>query len=165
MRFTLIDRITALEPGKSITAIKNLSLAEEYLADHFPGFPVMPGVLMIEALVQTSAWWVRHEENFARSTILLKQAKAVKFPNFVTPGRTLTIHSEFQAWNGSECTFKGTGTIDGATAVTAKLVLDRFNLSDRDPSLAAADAVQIKAARELFSQLWSAPKSAGTDLA
>jgi 3-hydroxyacyl-[acyl-carrier-protein] dehydratase len=47
MRFTLIDRVLAVDPGKSITAIKALSLAEEYLGDHFPRFPVMPGVLML----------------------------------------------------------------------------------------------------------------------
>ena len=54
MRFVLIDRITEINPGQSLTAVKNLSLAEEYLADHFPGFPVMPGVLMLEALTQAA---------------------------------------------------------------------------------------------------------------
>lgn len=160
MRFTLIDRIVAIEPGKSITAIKNLSLAEEYLADHFPGFPVMPGVLMVESLVQTAAWWVRQEENFAHSTILLKQARAAKFVNFVTPGRTLTVTAEFQSWNGSECTFKASGTVDGAATVSARLTLERLNLADRDPGLAAADAEQIRAARELFSQLWAGRNAA-----
>jgi 3-hydroxyacyl-[acyl-carrier-protein] dehydratase len=47
MRFTLLDRILQLDPGSRIVAVKNLSLAEEYLADHFPRFPVMPGVLML----------------------------------------------------------------------------------------------------------------------
>ena len=50
MRFNLIDRITELNEGQSITAVKGLSLAEEYLKDHFPRFPVMPGVLMLEAM-------------------------------------------------------------------------------------------------------------------
>ena len=50
MRFVLIDRIQEIVPGQSLTAVKNLSLAEEYLADHFPGFPVMPGVLMLEGM-------------------------------------------------------------------------------------------------------------------
>jgi 3-hydroxyacyl-[acyl-carrier-protein] dehydratase len=154
MRFTLIDRITAIEPGKSITAVKNLSLAEEYLADHFPGFPVMPGVLMMEAMVQTAAWWIRHEENFERSTILLKQARAVRFTNFVSPGRTLIVSAEFQGWNGNECLFKGSGTIDGGNAVSAKLTLECSNLADRDPSLKEADAIQKQAARALFAQLW-----------
>ena len=117
MRFTLIDKITSLEPGKSITAIKNLSLAEEYLADHFPGFPVMPGVLMLESLVQAGAWLIRATEDFAYSTILLKQAKAVKFTSFVSPGKTLTVSLEVQNSQGNEWTFKGSGSVDGTSTV------------------------------------------------
>jgi 3-hydroxyacyl-[acyl-carrier-protein] dehydratase len=154
MRFTLIDKITSIEPGKSITAIKNLSLAEEYLADHFPGYPVMPGVLMVEAMVQTGAWFMRHHENFAFSMVLLKAAKAVKFLNFVSPGRTLKVTAEVHEWNDGECTFKGSGTVDGESAVTARLTLERFNLGDRNPRLKESDEVQIRAARELFAQLW-----------
>ena len=59
MKFILIDRISVLERGQRIVAHKALSLAEEYLADHFPAFPVIPGVLMLEAMVQASAWLVR----------------------------------------------------------------------------------------------------------
>ena len=103
MRFTLIDRITSIEPGKSISAVKNLSLGEEYLADHFPGFPVMPGVLMIEALVQTGSWLMRLQDDFAYSTVLLKASRAVKFINFVAPGRSLHVTAEVQGWNGAEC--------------------------------------------------------------
>ena len=154
MRFTLIDRITSIEPGKSITAVKNLSLGEEYLADHFPGFPVMPGVLMIESLVQAGAWLMRLHEDFAYSTVLLKACRAVKFINFVSPGRSLHVTAEVQAWNGAECTFKGTGTVDGASAVSAKLTLVRFNLADRNPNLKGSDELQVRAARELFSVLW-----------
>ena len=62
MRFVLIDRILDVQPGQSLVAVKNLSLAEEYLADHFPGFPVMPGVLMLEALTQAGAWLIRETE-------------------------------------------------------------------------------------------------------
>src|SRR5205807_9137113 len=104
MRFSLIDRIISIEPAKSITAIKNLSLSEEYLADHSPGFPVMPGVLMVEALAQTAAWFMRPHEDFAYSMVLLKAARAVKFVNFVSPGRTLRVTAELHEWNGAECT-------------------------------------------------------------
>lgn len=159
MRFSLIDRITAIEPGKSITAIKQLSLAEEYLADHFPGFPVMPGVLMVEALVQTSAWFMRQSESFAFSTVLLKQARAVKFAKFVSPGQTLTVTAECLGWDGGQCTFKGSGKVDGEQAVSAKLTLERFNLADRNSELASADATQIAAARVLFAQLWPAARA------
>jgi 3-hydroxyacyl-[acyl-carrier-protein] dehydratase len=154
MRFTLIDRITHLEPGKSITATKNLSLSEEYLADHFPGFPVMPGVLMVEAMVQTASWLMRHAEEFAYSTILLKQARAVKFLNFVKPGHTLQVSAELIGWNAGECSFKGSGKVDGEPAVSARLTLERFNLTDRNRELASCDETQIRWARDLFGQLW-----------
>jgi 3-hydroxyacyl-[acyl-carrier-protein] dehydratase len=154
MRFSLIDRIISIEPGKSIKAIKNLSIAEEYLADHFPGFPVMPGVLMVEAMVQTGAWLMRHDEDFAYSMVLLKRAKAVKFLNFVSPGKTLHLTTELDDWNDGECTFKGSGTVDGQPAVSAKLTLERFNLADRNPKFKESDESQIRAARELFRQLW-----------
>ena len=63
MRFSLIDRIVELEPGERVTATKSLTMAEEYLADHFPHFPVMPGVLMLEAMTQAGAWLVRVSED------------------------------------------------------------------------------------------------------
>ena len=74
MRFILIDRIVSLEPGKQIKAVKAVSLAEEYLADHFPAFPVLPGVLLLEGLIESASWMVREAENFAHSMLLLEQA-------------------------------------------------------------------------------------------
>src|SRR6185436_13561856 len=94
MKFILIDRITELVPGERITAVKALSLAEEYLADHFPRFPVMPGVLMIEALVQTSAWLVRATQDFANSMVLLAEAKNVTYKSFVSPGQVFEVSVE-----------------------------------------------------------------------
>jgi len=78
MYFSLIDKIDSLEPGKRIVATKSLSLAEEYLQDHFPNFPVMPGVLMLEALTQASAWLIRVSEDFSHSIVVLKEARNVK---------------------------------------------------------------------------------------
>jgi 3-hydroxyacyl-[acyl-carrier-protein] dehydratase len=102
MRFTLVDRIVELDKGQSITTVKNLSLAEEYLQDHFPGFAVMPGVLMVEALVQSGAWLMRATEDFKYSTVLLKQAKAVKFNSFVTPGKQLVVTVKTHKWGENE---------------------------------------------------------------
>lgn len=154
MRFCLIDKITSLESGKTLTAVKNLTLAEEYLADHFPGFPIMPGVLMVEALVQSGAWLMRLTENFAYSTVLLKQARAVKFNNFVAPGNTLEVKVEIQKWDGALCTLQGHGTVNGGTAVSAKLTLERFNLAEKNPELASCDEYEIRKLKELFAQLW-----------
>jgi 3-hydroxyacyl-[acyl-carrier-protein] dehydratase len=159
MRFSLIDRITALEAGQSVAAVKNLSLAEEYLADHFPGFPVMPGVLMLEALVQSSAWLMRFTEDFQYSTVLLKQARAVRFNSFVTPGRTLEIEASVHERGSGEYTIKAAGTVDGASAVSARLTLEQFNLGDRNPELAASDENRRQIMRELFGQLWISPRA------
>lgn len=160
MRFTLVDRILALTPGKSITTIKNLSLAEEYLADHFPGFPVLPGVLMVEAMIQSSAWLMKSTEDFAYSTVLLRQAKAVKFNSFVTPGKTLQVQIEVVSQNGAEWTVKGSGTVDGQSAVSARLVMQRMNLREKNPDLVHADEIAVQSARDLFRQLWTPPATA-----
>src|SRR3954465_10735570 len=96
MRFVLLDRIVELQTGQSLLAVKNLSLTEEYLADHFPGFPVMPGVLMLEALTQAGAWLVRESEDFAHSVILLRRARTIKYGSFVEPGRQLRLRVEMQ---------------------------------------------------------------------
>lgn len=162
MKFSLVDRIVALEAGKSITTVKNVSLAEEYLQDHFPGFPVLPGVMMVESLVQASAWLLRHTEDFHFSTILLKQAKALKFNNFVTPGKTLVVTSKIHKLDAAECTFKGEGSVDGQSAVSARIVLQRFNLRDQNPSLAKSDEQLTTHLRQQFHQLWTGTPTATT---
>lgn len=154
MRFSLIDRIVELDKGQSITAVKNLSLAEEYLQDHFPGFAVMPGVLMVEACVQSAAWLMRATENFRYSTVLLKEAKAVKFNSFVTPGKQLRVTLTTHKWGDSECTFKASSTVDGESAVSCRVTLQQLNLRDRNESLAGSDELLVGKMKELFSQLW-----------
>src|SRR4030042_1371566 len=86
MRFILIDKVVSLEAGKEIKAVKNVSLSEEYLADHFPTFPVLPGVLLLEGLIESASWLVRRTENYAHSMILLEQARNVKYKSFLAPG-------------------------------------------------------------------------------
>jgi 3-hydroxyacyl-[acyl-carrier-protein] dehydratase len=165
MRFTLIDKITELEAGKSVTAIKNLSLAEEYLADHFPGFPVMPGALMLETMVQASAWLMRYTEDFKYSAVLLKQARAVRFNSFVVPGQTLSVTAKVQKWGPRECVLKVVGTVAGASTVNARLTLEQFNLSETEPNLAESDKMRIQSQRELFAQLWSDAAAPNSEVA
>ena len=153
MRFVLIDRIVELKSGKSLIAVKNLSLGEEYLADHFPGFPVMPGVLMLEALAQAGAWLIRDLEDFANSVVLLKQAKTIKYGSFVEPGRQLQLRVELTAHGDSESSFKGVGLIDGQEMVKGRFTLTRYNLRERDPALHATDAAIVAGLRDLFVTL------------
>ncbi|HUY34644.1 MAG TPA: 3-hydroxyacyl-ACP dehydratase FabZ family protein [Pirellulales bacterium] len=154
MRFTLIDRVCLLEPGVRIVAVKNLSLAEEYLADHFPGFPVMPGVLMLEAMTQAAAWLIRVGEDFAHSTVILKEAKNVKYANFVEPGQTLTVTAEITAQQEREVHFKARGEVDGVQMVSARLLLARYNLADDDPRRAETDQVIVQELRKLLALLY-----------
>ena len=153
MKFILIDQITELEAESHIEGVKNLSLAEEYLSDHFPGFPVMPGVLMLEALTQLSAWLMRVKEEFRYSMIMLKQAKAVKYNNFLVPGKSLKLRSELKNNSNREYEFKGTGTVDGTSAVSAKLILVQFNLAEKNPNLQESDETQLLFYRNLFEQV------------
>ncbi|MDX2038688.1 MAG: 3-hydroxyacyl-ACP dehydratase FabZ family protein [Isosphaeraceae bacterium] len=153
MRFVLIDRITELNSGKSLVAIKNLSLAEEYLADHFPGFPVMPGVLMLEALTQAGAWLIREMEDFAHSVIVLKQAKTIKYGSFVEPGRQLQLKVELVSHDASEATFKGVGVIEGQEMVKGRFTVTRYNLRDREPGLHTTDALIVSHLRDLYATL------------
>ena len=94
MRFNLVDEIRQLEPGRKIQAVKNLTLGEEYLADHFPGFPVMPGVLMLQTLVEAGAWLLRLTEDYRYSMIVLREAKNVKYGHFMEPGRQMIVTAE-----------------------------------------------------------------------
>lgn len=158
MRFLLIDRITELRPGESITAVKALSMAEEYLKDHFPLFPVMPGVLMLEALFQASRWLVYQSEDFAHSIVLLKEARNVKYNDFVEPGALLTVKAEILKQEGPLVTLKARGETGGVEAVSARLIVERFNLSERVPQRAATDAYLRSEMRKLLSQLFQPPK-------
>src|SRR5438874_8196332 len=114
MRFNLVDRILELEPGKKIRMVKNLTLAEEYLADHFPRFPVMPGVLMLQTLVESASWLLRLTEDYRHSVIALREVKNVKYGNFMEPGRSLATTVELAEPPGAvpEVTFKGRGEMD-----------------------------------------------------
>ncbi len=133
MRFSLIDRIVELEPCVRITAIKTLTMTEEYLADHFPHFPVMPGVLMLEALTQTCAWLVRISEDFAHSIVVLRQANNVKYGQFVEPGQTLTITAEVLKFDEGEVKLKAYATVGGRIILSARLALACYNLADTNP--------------------------------
>lgn len=154
MRFSLVDRITELSEGEYITAIKVLTLNEEYLADHFPRFPVMPGVMMLESMYQASAWLIRKSEDFAHTMVVLREARNVKFSNFVEPGQVLVVKASILKQTDETTTLKTEATVDGKTAVTARLVLERYNLADRYPSRAATDNYTRRELRERFDLMY-----------
>ena len=96
MRWIWIDKITDFQSGQRATAIKNVSLAEEHLHDHFPGFPVMPEALMIEGMAQISGILVGEAKNFQEKVVLAKIRKAVFF-DFVCPGDSLQLDTQIES--------------------------------------------------------------------
>ncbi len=127
MKFGLIDRIVELTRGETIVAVKAVSLAEEYLADHFPTFPILPGVLMLEAMVEAAAWLVRDAQDFASSVILLRQAKNVTFSSFVRPGDLLRLTVTCRRLAQGESDFDGVGHCDQGEVVRARFSLIHFS--------------------------------------
>src|SRR4051812_14210742 len=163
MQFNLVDRIVEVTPGTKLRGYKNLTLAEEYLADHFPTFPVMPGVLMLEALVEAGAWLLRLSDDFRHSVIVLREAKNVKYGTFMEPGRQMAVSVELIEQDESSATFKGKGEADGQATVSARLTLARYNLRDRDPALAAADERIVRHLRSLYELLRADPTPGGVN--
>jgi 3-hydroxyacyl-[acyl-carrier-protein] dehydratase len=127
MRFNLIDRIEDVSENR-LVAVKYVSLAEEYLGDHFPSFPVLPGVLMLEALVQGAGWLLHRRSNFAKSMAVLKEAKNVKYGTFVAPGNALRVEIDAVKFEDQGGTFKASGTVNGQVAVSARLEMSYFNV-------------------------------------
>ncbi len=153
MRFNLVDRIVAVDPGRTIRAVKNLTLGEEYLADHFPTFPVMPGVLMLEALVEASAWLLRITDDFSHSVIVLREVKNVKYGAFMEPGRQMVLTTELIERKDSLAVFKGKGEAEGNQTVSARLTLACSNLRDRNQALQEVDERLVRHWRRLAALL------------
>jgi 3-hydroxyacyl-[acyl-carrier-protein] dehydratase len=128
-------------------------MAEEYLQDHFPGFSVLPGVMMVECLVQSCAWLSRVTDDFQYSAILLKQARAVKFNSFLKPGQTLEVTATMKSADDKSAEFQASGTVNGQSAVSAKLTLSKENLAAHNLQMTDNDARVIAAMKELYEQI------------
>ena len=96
MRWIWIDKFVEFQSGQRAVALKNVTLAEEHLHDHFPGFPVMPECLMIEAMAQTSGILVGEAKKFQEKVILAKIKKAVFF-DYVRPGDTIKLDAKIES--------------------------------------------------------------------
>jgi 3-hydroxyacyl-[acyl-carrier-protein] dehydratase len=95
VRWIWFDRFVEFVPGQQATSVKNVSLAEDHLHDHFPGFPVQPHSLMIEGMAQTAGILVGHTRDFAEKVILAKIKKAT-FHELVRPGQQIRYHAQIE---------------------------------------------------------------------
>jgi len=105
MRFLLVDRILEYQKGKFAIGSKDVTMSEDFLADHFPRFPVMPGVLQLEAISQLASWLVFVSKDFKVKGTLSGLGN-IKFKDFVKPGDQLIVEVTFESMDRDGVTFK-----------------------------------------------------------
>lgn len=127
----LVDRILEVEPGKRIVGIKNVTINEPFFQGHFPGHPIMPGVLIIEAMAQVGGLLmmsVAGEEEVKRKVMYFMSLDNVKFRRPVVPGDQIRFELEMLKFSGKNCRMKGVGYVDGKVVAEAEMmarVIDR----------------------------------------
>jgi 3-hydroxyacyl-[acyl-carrier-protein] dehydratase len=120
MRWIWIDRFVEFQPGKSARAVKCLSLAEDYFADHFPGYPVMPGSLILEGLAQTGGILVGQANDF-REKVVLAKIPSARFEREVLAGEQLTYAVEILHLRPEGAAVQGRATVDDERVAEAEI--------------------------------------------
>jgi 3-hydroxyacyl-[acyl-carrier-protein] dehydratase len=120
--FLLVDRVVELDPGKRIVAVKNVTANEWFFQGHFPGFQIMPGVLIVEALAQAGAVLLLASDDSARGQIpLFAGIEKCRFRQQVVPGDTLTLELEVTARRGPVGKGHATARVDGKVVAECDL--------------------------------------------
>jgi 3-hydroxyacyl-[acyl-carrier-protein] dehydratase len=128
MRWIWIDRFVEFQSGKSARAVKNLSRAEEYFADHFPGWPIMPAALILEGLAQTGGILVGEANQFREKVVLAKITKAV-FPREAMAGEQLIYEAEIIHIRPEGASVTGRVHSDGALVAEAEIFFAHLDQS------------------------------------
>ena len=127
--FILIDRIDEVKPGEFVNAIKNVTINEPYFQGHFPGQPVMPGVLSLESIAQTTAFLMLYElDDPLKKNMFISGIDGVRFRRLIVPGDQLEINIQLKSKKLTLYKFEGTIKIDNQLAVQAIIT---SNLVDR----------------------------------
>ncbi|EAD9709708.1 3-hydroxyacyl-ACP dehydratase FabZ [Listeria monocytogenes] len=125
--FLLVDRVISVEEGKKVTAIKNVTANEEFFNGHFPEYPVMPGVLIVEALAQTSGIAMMQNETNKGKIGLFAGIDGCRFKRQVVPGDQLLLEAEITRMRGAIAKAKVKATVEGDLVCEAEIM---FALSD-----------------------------------
>ena len=148
-----IDKITHIEKGKRLKASRTVRPTEEYFQDHFVDFPVLPGALMLEGLVQTSAWHVRLLEDFKHSQVRMVECSMARFNQIVKPGAELEFDSELVAANAPHYDFKGKVLDHGKAVASARFRLSSQELGDQAAMFAHLEEPINQKNRKIFDRL------------
>jgi 3-hydroxyacyl-[acyl-carrier-protein] dehydratase len=143
--FLLIDRVVEFEPAKRLVAIKNVTINEPFFQGHFPGYPIMPGVLVVEAMAQAGGMILMHElPDRAEKLVVFTGIERAKFRRPVTPGDQLRIEIDVLSVRPRAGRVAGRAMVDGKLAceaiLTCQVVPRRREQSPRDAAASKADA-------------------------
>jgi 3-hydroxyacyl-[acyl-carrier-protein] dehydratase len=135
MRYVLIDRFVELDPGRRASAIKTFSGHEDFLADHFPGMPVIPGALLTEAMGQTGGWLIARTIDFARWPLLNMVGNA-KFRSLVRPDEEILLTAEIESLQDDRADIRAEARVGGKKVAEARLFFHLFDF-DAAPAMKA----------------------------
>ena len=136
MRWYWIDRFTEFESGNHAKAVKNVSLAEEHLHDHFPGFPVMPGSLMMEGMAQTGGILLGEVRRF-RYNVILAKVPRVEFHSWAVPGDQLVYSATLEDVRDEGGSVSVTAMVGDRLVAECEIVF--VHLNSDDPQLSRID--------------------------
>lgn len=157
-RFVLVDRFLSVEPGRGATALKTFRLEDPVFADHFPGLPVVPGVLLTEAMGQTAGWALAPGLGPDRLPLLLMVERA-KFRRLVRPGEEIRLEAELEDARGRTWAARTRASVGGERAAEARLV---FHAVPRPSGVAGFDDWMAGVLRETgLGRLLEAAVSSG----
>lgn len=151
MRFVLVDRILRLEPGKEVVILKNVSQSEDFFADHFPGRPIMPGCLILEACDQATRILLGSSAGFSRLPVLERVVNG-KFRHFVQPGDSLRVRIVVASQTTASADVRASVSVEERTVAQASLI---YRLVD--PAEDAGAARVCMRMREFYEVLTADP--------
>jgi len=135
MRFYLFDRVIGFEPGREATAVKNVSIQEEFLTDHYERFPVMPAPLIVESIAQLGGWMVTVSSKY-RYLAVMVMARDIEVRGDALPGDQIVIQVRLEDLNEYGARISSVATIDGRPVVSVGVityVLYEIPLTERGP--------------------------------
>lgn len=127
--FLLVDRITELEPGKKAVGLKNVTVNEQFFQGHFPGHPIMPGVLIVEALAQVAGVLAFQSGTADGKSVYFMSIERAKFRKPVVPGDQLKLEVNIVHQRGNVWKFEGSALVDNKVAAEAEFTA---MLTDRE---------------------------------
>jgi 3-hydroxyacyl-[acyl-carrier-protein] dehydratase/UDP-3-O-[3-hydroxymyristoyl] N-acetylglucosamine deacetylase/3-hydroxyacyl-[acyl-carrier-protein] dehydratase len=133
--FLLVDRVIALEPGKSIVAIKNVTGNESFFEGHFPEVKIMPGVLIVEAVAQAGGILLYHSlPEPAKKVVVLSRLHNIKFRKIVVPGDQLRLEAELVKARARFATIRGRAIVDKEIVVEGEISAAIIDLEEANAS-------------------------------